>query len=370
MLANHAGRYLLMVCFLGLFVVFQPARAAVGLDLYKASAHVADQGAEERQRIMPQALGAVVDRVSGSREWRTQLTDTQLTDQGPSLLEEFRYESLPQSEQADSSATADSDGPPPDRFRVFLRFSEKAVNRWLIGQGVPVWNRERPLVLGWVGIENRGRRELIGEEGSAPLTAAADYWGVPLRLPVLDLEDRNRLSVGDLWGFFGDSVVDASQRYAPDAVLMAKLFRRSGRWTAQWQLRDSRRVLDSGELENRSLSEVQAMLMEALAGSLSQRLAVVATESADTVRLEVSQLDSYADFGRCQALLAGMAPVKSVSPYRVTGTTVFWELNLLGTVAQLEEYLALSQSLQATVGNGSDSGELSPLMAYRWTASE
>lgn len=356
--------------------------AAVNLELYRERALVVDQSPEERLRILPEALARVVDRVSGSGDWRIAVDPAELEEAAPRFLEEFRYERLPEvpgmvtAPPAAAQSGADTQGgivEQPLQFEVFLRFAEPAVNQWLTERGIGVWTRSRPDMIAWIGIENGGRRELVGEgaeeNARRDLEAAADYWGLPLRLPLLDLQDRTTVTPSDLWGFFGDSVMDASERYGANIVLMAKQYRRAGRSVVQWQLRDTRRVLDAGETEERDPGAARRAMLAQVAASLSRRFAVVEDlNEQGSLRVEVSELRTYWDYGRCQNLLETLAPVKSVRPIRVTGSRVLWQVELSGTQAQFEEYLALNSKVRALPGAPGDAIEgRVPDLLYRWS---
>lgn len=127
--------------------------------------------------------------------------------------------------------------------RSLVGFSRARVEQTLTSLGIPVWGGERPLTLLWIAVDDgAGGRALLGavEAGDrnpeltpatstllatvrTELGAVADERGLPVVLPLLDLQDLGLVSFTDVWGGFEDRVLVASQRYGADAVLIGRV---------------------------------------------------------------------------------------------------------------------------------------------------
>ncbi|MGL5280991.1 MAG: DUF2066 domain-containing protein, partial [Plesiomonas shigelloides] len=103
---------------------------------------------------------------------------------------------------------------------------------------LPVWNHDRPAIMLWL-VDNRGnnsageRRIMLDQEYSAAreqLRQVAMERGIPLLLPLGDLEDNMAVSASDVYGNFINPIAAASLRYQPDAVLVASLNNDSLTW--------------------------------------------------------------------------------------------------------------------------------------------
>jgi len=124
-----------------------------------------------------------------------------------------------------------------------VEFRRAPLESALTALGQRVWGPERPLTLLWVAVDDgAGGRALLGADestepgvGAMPtvtamldavredLVAAAEERGLPIALPLLDLEDRNAVEFLDVWGGFEDRILAASARYRADAVLIGSV---------------------------------------------------------------------------------------------------------------------------------------------------
>ena len=72
--------------------------------------------------------------------------------------------------------------------------------------------------------EERGlERLMIGQESNLiidRLLAASERFGVPMRRPLMDLDDTLALSPAEIWGEFAGAVMNASARYGFTHVLV------------------------------------------------------------------------------------------------------------------------------------------------------
>ncbi len=120
-----------------------------------------------------------------------------------------------------------------------VEFRRAPVESALMALGMRVWGPERPLTLLWVAIDDgAGGRALLGanetEEATPTVTAmreavreeimaVAEERGLPIALPLLDLEDLSVVTFADVWGGFEDRILAASARYRADAVLIGRV---------------------------------------------------------------------------------------------------------------------------------------------------
>src|SRR5690606_41001353 len=112
---------------------------------------------------------------------------------------------------------------------LWAQFDGVSLSRALRQAGLPDWGTERPDVLVWLAVDDGGDRYLVSESGGqhiAPLVRqAARRRGLPVTLPLLDVEDQRALLFSDVWGGFFGRVETASQRYQPQVILTGKLQR-------------------------------------------------------------------------------------------------------------------------------------------------
>lgn len=323
--------------------------------LYQSSVPVADQSQTLRESMLASILAGVIDKVTGRSGWRAQLPDSELAAWAPSLMEEYSY-------QRRSAENGES-------LNLSARFSEALLSARLAERGIPVWGTIRPTVLVWLAVENDGVRQILSENPedltAQTLLAFGGRWGLPLQLPLMDLDDRNALNPSDLWGFFVDAVQPASQRYQPQFSLLARAFRQGSRWLVQWKLVDSLREVGSGENVQGSLELALGEMVTAVASTLSQRYAVMAgAQVSDQILIEVTQLQNYEDYARCLKMISSLAPVSNAAPVLLAGDRLIIQVSLTGSPEQFAEYLSLRPAL-ADEGRQNAQG-MTVWRSYRW----
>jgi len=198
-------------------------RAATMPNLYLASVTPDPTAADQRSAAIKAAMARVLIRVTGDRN--------------------APFDPALQPLLADAGKYLNSYG--SDRQRQpQVGFSATQVDQALAALQKPVWGPERPLTMLWIAVDDgNGGRALLGDNDTpqlglerAPsgmterlaalrkdLLAVADERGVPVRLPLLDLEDLNAVTFADVWGGFEDRIAAASVRYRADAILIGRV---------------------------------------------------------------------------------------------------------------------------------------------------
>lgn len=122
-----------------------------------------------------------------------------------------------------------------------VEFSESLIDQLLRSNGITLWDIRRPTAMLWLVYENeKGERQLLTSQVNDKLfeTAkkiAADR-GIPLYLPLWDLDDQLELSISDLWGQFGDKVASANARYVSDYMILAKVSSQGFNQQVSWNI--------------------------------------------------------------------------------------------------------------------------------------
>jgi len=343
---------------------------AVSVDgLYEVSVPVADQSAYSRRQALEAGLEQVVDRITGTPNWPDLYPAAELQTNTQRLLEQYSYVRNPALDASTDLPFTQSSTIAP--WLLKARFSGGTLSRLLARKGLPVWSQNRPQILFWIAQDQGGRREVVAEGQGlslvSSLQSAGRYWGLPMLLPLMDLEDSAALNVSDLWGFFASPVEAASARYRSGAIAMARLYRdNAGRWTGMWQVRINGLQLQQGEIEAESEAEWAHQLMANVASTLAAKYAITLDEnSANAVKLEVNNIKSFKDYVDVTRVLQKLAPVKTVAPVFVSRDVIRFELAISTYPEQLEEHLALQERLKPTVAGNSPS-ELGYWLYYHW----
>ncbi len=341
------------------------AAAVVVDNLYRAQVEVDGRDDQSRDEGFERALSEVLVRITGTRA----LLDDE--DIEP-LLENAR-------ELADAYQYVDVEG----QLNLRVTFSASGVSRALAERDQAVWGANRPGVLVWFVTQERGGRELIQrddfmpdflEQSQKPITLSgrpedgpwkaalldqATRRGVPVLLPFFDDQDRDRLSVSELWGQFRESIDAASERYSPDRIAVVRVNERGGEWQARWQLRSPGSTDDgiSGEIRESEREALVASLVDAWAGHFADIFAVAPGDVEQQQRLEmvVTGVDSMTGYASVRRALLGMEPVRAAEPGAVKGNELRLRLSLSGDLTLLREYVSLDQRFEMMAGPADES---------------
>ncbi|MES9861971.1 MAG: DUF2066 domain-containing protein [Candidatus Thiodiazotropha sp. LLP2] len=292
-----------------LLAVCSSAYAESVTNLYEAEVPVSGQGAEARTKGIRDAFAGVLVKVSGDSSLRSSPDLAQLLKRASGLVQQYRYKSL----NTDSEGSVENS---PDRL-LWARFDARAVNRLLRESGVPVWGETRPSMLVWLGQEVGTRRVLISPDREAglknQLSHVADFRGMPLIWPLMDIEDQRSLQVSDLWGGFEENIRRASDRYLPDVVLVGRLSQRGrNSWRGEWilYLPDKINRWQTHANTKQSLARegfeqaVDALALRFAPQQVSQGIA--------NLRLRVDGLSRLADYVLVQDYLRSLAMIENV----------------------------------------------------------
>ncbi len=316
------------------------ARGAEVGGLYEAGVPVRDKSRGEKSRAFRLALEQVLVKVSGSRAplLGPRLRPAFRRPEG--YVQQFRYQLV------EPGAPDVNEGLP---LMLQVSFDHDSVNRLLRQTGFPVWGRTRPAMLMWLALEQaKGRTILAGDDpGPLPklLQASAGARGLPLNLPILDLEDQTRVRITDIWGGFLEPVYAASRRYGSDAVLVGKAYPvLPTLWEVRWSL-----MLDDGiqHWTNRADS-VEALLEEGIHAS-ADRLATafgrIEEGAAGAEVLVVKGLGRLEDYARVHAYLRSLERVRQVEVVRLEGERVSFRIDARGGLEALQRLLELGEVL-------------------------
>ena len=255
---------------------------------------------------------------------------------------------------------------------VRVEFDGAELSRILDAAGQPVWGIERPLVAVWFGTDDgAGNREILagGSDTSGPqgllresLQAAADARGLPVVFPLIDAEDLGQISFADVWGNFSAPLLQASQRYGANALLIGR---------ARSLAADNARV--RWTLVTRTEQQAWEGTVSDGPGQaatwLAQRLATYA-DSSGAVRLVVGAVDSLDRLGQLQKYLRSLNVVERSQIVRVQDDRIEFELVVRGDANRLSRSLdngSLLERASVQPANAMVGGRL-PDLVYNWAA--
>ncbi len=324
---------------------------AVEIDgLYDAQVEVVNRDSQTFRGATQDALAEVIVRVSGdSHAIESSDVVTALSKPDRYLLQ-FGYEKLLSKDLVPAPGEVDEVDVEMPALLLKLQFDPKAISQLLRRAGLPIWASNRPEVLLWLGAELEGQRQLVSPSSSVELShlllKESRRRGLPLSMPIYDLEDQAVVSIGDVWGMFTDRLIDASSRYPATGVLMAKIYQNDdGLWVGSWTLNvdgQSEWFDSAGDTAN----AVIAQAVDWASDKMAAKFAILASaDETDVVTLQISgvkQLTSYADVSK---YLGDLVAIRRVQMQALNGDVLTFHVYLESDKAQLQQSLKLDGHL-------------------------
>ncbi|MEM7708325.1 MAG: DUF2066 domain-containing protein [Pseudomonadota bacterium] len=239
-----------------------------------------------------------------------------------------------------------------------VQFDSTLTNDRLRDLGLPVWPLERPATLVWVAVERDGQRDLLGLADSDGvlldmMVEDAAAVGVPLLLPLMDLQDQQLASISDVWGGFADQLRPASERYGARQLLLGRSYLSGGTWTTRWLLSGMARS-QRWETRGTTLESTLSAGMGRLAAAMAAEAAIRPDEfSGRLLRIRVHGVSSARGYGTVMQYLTGLSVVDRLEPVSVFGE--YLDLNLSSNVGLrgFQQALAAGDVLRARAHSGS-----------------
>ncbi len=336
--------------------------------LYDARVPVPDQQLSSRQQGAQQGLIEVLQKVSGFSVPADNEVVARALNIADQYLYQFSYEAV-QKEEWDASI-------PPGSSWLRMRFEAQSIQRIIKQAELPLWGNNRPTVLLWIMKDEGDRTVLI--DGSEDLLAnavknGAERRGIPVVLPVYDLEDSMRLPQESLWGLFSESILSASRRYDAESVMAARLFKnKDGNWVGQWRFYFKDREFNY-DFETEGLNQQVLSGMSAAAEILANAFAIKPSDaSSGALAIKVGNVASLTQYAALVKYLEGLTITKDVFVSRVKDSDMELSLTLAGTLAQFRQVLALDRKLilQEQVGTEASTAQNDPLVPqlieFKW----
>jgi uncharacterized protein len=355
----HARNFFVRCCqraaglLASILVVFWPlmGSAEVVKNLYEALVPVADHSESALASASELALSQVLVKVSGSVEVLQNPDIVTGLSKARSYVQQYSY-------TRDQDATGD--------LSARLEFDESVVSRMLTDAGAPLWTANRPAVLVWVVSQDAGGRQFVNPEAAPELMTTLrggfDQRGIPLRFPLLDLQDSASLAVDDVWRLKAAPLYSASQRYAVQDILAGRLTSLSnGSWVGDWSyLTDSGRVDRSVTAD--SIETFLASGVSLVAEEMAGRYAVAASRAdVGGIVMSVTGVADFGDYAKIVSWLEGLELIQHANIETVRGSDIELRLTARADAGQLRPIIELNDRLSPTSPDV-PSGELS----YQW----
>lgn len=270
--------------------------------LYQVREPVPSQQADARGEALQRAFDTLLLRLTGDADSAGKPALAELRKDPQKLISRYGYE-------------GDS---------LVVDFDPATTERTLRQAGLALWGANRPVVLAWWLSETANGTQLLGDaqDGATTLQAAARHRGLPLRLPLADLQEQLAATPETLGAAGAQALREPSERYAADALLTVHAREGEEGWQARWNL-----WLNDAHGSGQAKGDSQAAVADAVMLAVSQYLApryVVAPGAAKELTLEVlgADITRFAELEKLLQPLGGtlLSVERDRLVYRVTAS--------------------------------------------------
>ncbi len=318
--AGLAGRTVLGLLLAGLAALSPlDVVGAASVDLYQAAVPAPDRSEAGLSAAFQAALKVVLVRVTGRRSAPQDAAFSPLISNARRYMQQYR------------AATGN---------QIWVAFDGPALERWLAQNGQPLWGKERPLTLVWVGTPNsKGSGDFLTRDEGSELKRAMEQEaagrGIALIWPTAADVQRSGMTYAALLQGPASAFADTGKRLGADGVLVGRAAdarAASGlRWVFLFQGRSSE---FSGNLEgvNRA-ADVYAGIYAA------------SGENA-AVNIEVTGVGDLQTYASVQGYLESLTQVSRVSVLAFDNDTMRLRLVTRGGIEPLQRVLNQDGRLQ------------------------
>ena len=229
-----------------------------------------------------------------------------------------------------------------DHEMVFeVSFDPRAVQDLVRSAALPIWSANRPRILAWIVIEENSSQVVASGDTTSWVRAIRGRSrdrGLLVQLPLMDLEDRQRISGSTISGGFSEQILRASERYIAQYVLATRIcMDERGLWHGAGSLMFEGRQTNFAH-EGETIGEVCTEVLDAVADELVQRFVVFGLHT-EGVSIWVSGITSAREYGALLRYLQSLEFIDRVDVAEVSVSQVRMVVHTRSTLGRLAELL-------------------------------
>ncbi|WP_434951692.1 DUF2066 domain-containing protein [Shewanella sp. HL-SH4] len=317
-----------------------------------------------RSAALKQALASVFLKNSGSPSVVMHPTVKAQIDNPEALLIQYGY------------SQADSD------LLLTASFDHQRVISTLRQADLPVWGAQRPLTLLWVTIADANDTVILSDSSESALRsdliAESNNKGIPVLLPLMDLDDLMAVSPTDVKGMFLSPVNIASARYQTDYFAIADISETTSAVTFTLSLFDKTQtgstlqplIKQQGEAVDTAAASKRIMAL--LADYYISQYAIASSGNNLETHVSFTGVTQMTQLVEIEKYLQQLSAVKEISISQFQNETVTYQLSLFSSVEDLQRLLSIDNRLSKIDTMGNVNSYLEPksndksTLTYQW----
>lgn len=321
-------------------------------NLFQTEVMAKSQAPADRNAAIKEAMTIVLQRIVAGDKVLDDPTVQTALEQAPYYVKQYQY------------ALIESGYDPEGTARLMrVLFDEASLLDLLKTGKLGIWSEIRPETLVWLVVDDQGQRRFFKSEVMPELDYAIDkaakQKGLPLIFPLLDLDEREQISVNEVLSAYPEQLLDVSGRYDVVSILAGRLVKKQECWQAEWAFYFDQGV-EQWVQPCATLHETLLGGMEGAYNKLSRYYSVKPDVlEAGSVLLNVAGITGMNDISRVSEYLESLPIVKSVLWISVKDGFNRYKIHYEGDRRVLENRVGSGQVLQALPESGLGTDELS-----------
>lgn len=235
-------------------------------------------------------------------------------------------------------------------YFITLYFEPRLINELIQGAQMSLWGASRPLTALWLVIEENNERKvikesLLDESIEKIIFKNAQRRGLPVLIPLMDLEDDLLVSKSDIWGLFSSSISTASSRYSADSSLFGRIRQDGILWVGKFGFLNQNEEINF-DLKSESKEQLISQLINKLSELLCSKYCVVEEYGQkNEIYMDISNIYSFKRFKTVETYLAALSSIRFIEMIQIDKTHLKLKLTLLGQIESLIADIDLSQKM-------------------------
>lgn len=326
------------------FLLIPSIASAVEIsNIYQVDIEVREQSKKARWQASLEGLKLVLVRRSGNRRILDSKKASEAYKKVTSYLQKFEYS---------RNAELEND----NKYVISLYFEPRLIDDLIKAANQPLWDVNRPVSILWLAQEEIDqnsslyRRIIIENDNelfvNELINKNSRRRGVPIILPLMDLDDALLVSQSDVWGRFPEAIVEASNRYSVDSIIVGKVFQRGGLWFGQFSYFNQAKNI-SFEHQSDGVEEIYKQMFDSLAEVLCDQYCVTQTLSqGQELLIEIKNITNFKTFQKVKNYLSELSAVRQVDVLNINQDKLVLRLSLLSNEKTVVDSLRLNRRLK------------------------
>jgi hypothetical protein len=324
-------------------------------NLYQAQVPVSNQAVDERKRAIKRAMANVIIKVGGQSHQDNKILK-QATRNPNNYLLQYLYQTI------------------DEQLYLTVDFDQEKINVLFKHSQAPMWGSLRPQILLWLVEENKFERNIISSSSELDfnqiIKSFADQRGLPIILPLMDLDDINTVQLSEVWGRFSEPVLAASVRYSAQKVVIFRISNHSFvdqinsseecllcqkiQYSVDWTVIDERQTFS----DSYQGTDANKLLLDAL-NDMAQHFYeqyAFTTSTNNNVVIDIANVNNLKHYAQILDFFDNHSSIESVQLIEAIGSHRRFKLKITGSSFALFSSLKLTKQLQQIIDPLADTG--------------